>query len=209
MHTFFYSAKLYLLLLLFPSFSQAVPPLNWFEGTIVFDDLQVLEGLVSYDEQREVICFKKHEQVQAFSAAQVRNFRFFDTEMRILRRFETKKIYQEQDNYISKAFFEIVLDGEIEVVRRAKKTRHSVDNNSRIKTHIEIAQDQIRGYDYYIYFEGVVLELRNFKREILPLLMSTHRDEIAGYIKQHHINDGLLSHNIMLINYYNTIITAR
>jgi hypothetical protein len=176
---------------------------KWYEGTVLIEGQTIFSGKIAYDSQRDFVQLQQANRVHVFTAYQAIAFQFYDPEMNLIRRFESKKVAGQQQ-YAYQQFFEIVLDGDIKVLRRPSNFTMTPKNEAT-RNRYDMLREQLQGYDYFTYIKGDLLKIKKFRKELLPLLVREHQNEMESFLKENRIDTNLISHNIMVINYFNQL----
>jgi hypothetical protein len=99
-------------------------------------------------------------------AHRVRSFRYFDVHNNINRQF----ISIRQDGVYR--FYEVVIFGEVKVVRRLKKGVLSWE------------ADEGHDYDFFCSFRNELVDLKKFKAAVVPHLVQVYGQDLADFIDQ-------------------------
>jgi hypothetical protein len=62
-----------------------------------------------------------------------------------------------------------------------------------------------REYDYYLYAQGKVRELRKFKKLVLNDIMKDKKTEVLSYIEAQKLEVYFLKDQILIIDFYNSL----
>jgi hypothetical protein len=172
-------------LLSFTTYSQ-----QWFEGSLVLSNSEVHIGRISFECDHDLVLFEKNDSRMIFPAHKIKSVYFYDSTTNINRRYVSLKV---ADGAGSRYYFyEIVLAGEIDVLRRKK--------SSAFSKHIDPLD-----YNYFIYYNETLTPLQKFKRKIFPHLQSTSDRRLAEFITARRLNIHLPENAIQIIEYYNSV----
>jgi hypothetical protein len=159
-------------ILVFIGFTQAQH--DWVSGSVVLNTNKVLVGEISKKPIHDLILVKSSEGIRALPAHQVSYYRFYDGDADINRQFLSIKSH---DFFETAKFFEIVIQGNIKVLRRYhKKTAENEVNE---------AYD----FDYFTLYDNTLVPLGQFKKKVYPKLMEKYPIEMSTFIstsQSHH-----------------------
>jgi hypothetical protein len=172
--------------------------LDWYEGKIELNNEEVFEGRVSYNSTFDIVSvfLDEEEVIKSFSALQVKYFEYFDEEYEIVRKYESLT-YQYSSLYKSRFFFEIVLEGGVILVRRPSNF------NQFYSLSKESLDENFGGFQYFVYMNNKFINLKRFKKQILPELLKDHRKEISLLIEKYDLSLNNKENQMILIDYYN------
>lgn len=197
--------SLYLLVTgLLPAYSQTDPNMNrWHLGNITLTNGQVFSGKIRYDQLTELVQLRTETLLKTFSAHQVQSFRFAEHAYGMLREFISIDFHPSA-RYARKTFFEVVLKGPLMVLRQSP---HLNDRANLPQNHPTDGSlgffDYITGFSYYVYTQNQFLDIRKFKKTILPLMTKDFGRELNQIVKDKKLRIFRLDCQIRLINYYN------
>src|SRR5688572_9909579 len=125
------------------------------EGSIVLSNGAVLVGKLLLHLDHDVILFSEGDTRMVYGAHKVKAVYYYDAVNNINRRFVSLK-----QHYGIRAvyrFFEVVLAGDVKVLRQQK--------------YASMAEDaQALDYNYFVYRDETIIPLENFRREVYPQL---------------------------------------
>lgn len=188
---------------MFSSFCFSDDP-DWNPGVVVLENNNMLEGDIKFDHKNGVIQCRDNGKIKAFSSHGVVYFYFINKVTNILHRFISVE-QSTKDNYHRKDFYEIVLEGELTLLRKRNKAIDPVRRGQTSST--DNMMHHILCYDYYVYYEGEMLEIDKFKKDIVPL-MEDKDQEIQKYADRKNLRLYYLMDQISLISYYNGLVFA-
>ncbi|MEK6780610.1 MAG: hypothetical protein AABY93_02835 [Bacteroidota bacterium] len=161
---------------------------KWSQGIIVMVDGEVRQGELAF-QVSEIVLFRDAGVVTVFPANKVRSFRNYDQEENINRKFVSRA---SQTGRIA-SFYEIVVWGEVSVMRKLKSQVISNQENS-----------DKDGYDYFICFQNNLVNLRHFRSKVYPNLISSS-SQMEVLISCHHFNPNNKADAIQIIQFYNRV----
>lgn len=187
---------------------------EWFDGVVVLKDDQVLIGQVKHNSQLNIVQVKDDEKMKTFSAYQVAKFSFNDTQLGFIRRFVSVPYEQESKNF-SDAFFEVIIQGEIRLLRRAKAyVNGDVANESQEVYNVNgytinnFQYQHAMSFDYFFQVDGQVVPSDKFKRMLLPDIRDSYNNAVAQFIDDNHLNIHKIYDQVLIIRYYNKIYSS-
>lgn len=131
--------------------AQAQSKNDWFKGEILLTSGERLEGSLVYANDVEVVSVKLPEGIQkSFGNVQLQSFEFLDTKNQRLRRFKTNTLPENG----RMAVVEVVLEGEVEVVRCFKMSKKNYARS--FYNHFPLQETEHSFYRYYVH-DGVSL----------------------------------------------------
>lgn len=175
---------LLLLFVNFHAFSTKLP--LWYEGVIVLSSEEVLTGQVAIHVDHDIVLYKSGEKVEVYPAHKVRNIFFYDQKADINRKFISLGQYRQ--NIKEYKLYEVVLRGELTVLRKEKR----------------YAKNQHNDFAYYIKYKDRILSLKQFRNRIFPSMRSN--DELSLFMRSEHLNPNLAKDAILLIKFYNALV---
>ena len=155
------------LILVFIGFTQAQN--DWVSGSVVLKTNKVLVGEILKKPIHDLILLKNSAGIHALPAHQVSYYRFYDRDADINRQFLSIKSH---DFFGSIKFFEIVIQGNIKVLRRYHKKTPENEVNE--------AYD----FDYFTLYDNTLVPLSQFKKKVYPKLMEKYPIEMSTFISK-------------------------
>ena len=176
---------------------------GWYPGLVVLQSVETVHGQVQYDHHIEVVQCKSGEVTRAFTAAQVKYFRFQDADSPTDRKF-VPLVYNPKSLYPRTAFFEVVSKGEFTVLRRHSSWKHLTGNPKFMQVPDGLGfSNTIIGFDYFLQQGNEVQRIKNFRKELFPKMMQEYDEEISQFVKANHLKLFTLAGQIIVIQYYN------
>ncbi len=184
---------------------------QWYDGAIVLNDGTELAGAISYSD--DVVQVHSSNTIKAFSTLQVRHFTFFDSEMQERRNFVPIDRFVTGKS-IKPSFYEMVCQGPITLLRKEtvsyelanepykeRDLAHDTRSLQRFQHDVHI---QKRDFDYFFLYEGGLNPLRNFKKDIRPIL-TTHAPAVNRFIETNSLNTKAIKDQEKIITFYNQL----
>ena len=147
-------------------------------------------GEISIEANHDLILFRQGEKVTIYPAHRIQSFNFYDAQANINRKFLSLK----NSHTVIRVhqLYEIVLLGDISVLRRQKKELFVQHTNS----------DKF-DFDYYLRWNNQLVELASFRKMVYPELLKTFRNEIISFVNEKDLNPGQPASAIQIIEFYN------
>ena len=155
------------LLLTVSSLISAQPKM--FDGVIVNYRQEVILAKVAVETAFDAVIFRSNSDTAICSilpAHLVKSFRYFDTTSNINRQF----ISLRHDG--AYRFFEIVVYGSVQVLRRLKRGVSPLEPNEG------------HDYDFFCWFGNELTQMKSFKSTVFPLLVQLYGKELEDFISQ-------------------------
>ncbi len=172
---------------------------DWYPGIVILDSDEIAKGDLSYDPASDLIMCRTGDKIKTFGPQQAVSFQYYDPETNVLHKFEVFDV-QYNSAYSRKSFFEIVLDGDINYIR--KRNRYPIYQPrdgylaERNITHHELA------FDYFVELDGQLIKSRKFKKEVLPQLL-LNEQSLESYMNEKRLKVYNIRDQILLLSYYN------
>ncbi len=174
-------------ILVFIGFTQAQN--DWVSGSVVLKTNIVLVGEISKKPIHDLILLKNSEGIHALPAHQVSYYRFYDGEANINRQFLSIKLH---DFFGSIKFFEIVIQGNIKVLRRYhKKTTENEVNE---------AYD----FDYFTFYDNTLVPLGQFQKKVYPKLMEKYPIDMSTFMSTNQSHLTSTESTFCIIKHFNS-----
>ncbi len=147
--------------------AQLTTPLH--QGVIVDRDQQVIVSELALESAFDAVIYKTSASSYTTSilpAHRVKSFRYYDAAKDINRQFVSirkRGLYQ---------FYEVVIQGEVQVLRRLKKFA------------LSWAADEGYDYDFFVSYNGELFPLAKFKSTVFRDLQKKYRDELIAFVQQ-------------------------
>jgi hypothetical protein len=180
--------KLFFLLLVLTT-QLAARDLVWHDGSVVLASRKVLTGKITIESGFDLVLLRTADSCLVLPAHKVLSLYFYDAGENINRKFVSLK--ENEDARAPQHFYEVVLYGKVNVVRRLPFTR------SRSKG--ADAQD----YVYFVQWENALTKLDRFKKEIYPSLLSSSGKMLMEFVSANKLDPTDAAQAIRIIEYYN------
>ena len=163
--------------------------LQWHEGAVVLSSEKVLRGKISFTPLQDVLLFQETGDLArvVLPAHKVRSLYYYDRSADINRRFMSLRVGD--TFYPHYAFFEVVIQGTVYVVRRQRmKGAHPSD-----------ALD----FDYNVLYENELIPLRKFDKKVYPRLQNQDQHGMNSFVSKNKLNPTVMVDVIRIIEFYN------
>ena len=131
---------------------KAQPTKHFYKGVIIDKNKEVLISELAVETAFDAVSYKTSENASAILPAhQVSSFRYYDDRDNINRKFISLRFngrYQ---------FYEVVIPGDFQIIRRLKKYALTWEVNER------------ESYHFFTWYKGELKPIEKFKSTILPL----------------------------------------
>lgn len=180
------------------------------KGVVVLNDNTSHFGHLTFNEDIDLVMIEQGDKILTYSPYQVKLFQYYDGEHELNRIYTAVEISKPDAYYAhhGKKFLELVMQGDITVMREEKlKLRETYDDQDRtaiLKRNLYSDPTLVVGFDYYFNKDGSTYELKNFKKQVLPL-MADHQQEVERFIKENKFDLSSWEDQYEVINYYNDL----
>lgn len=180
-----------LLLFCFLSFNSMVfaKQTQWNEGVVVLKGAEVQQGDISVDVRFDLILFRRGDSVMVYPAHRIESFYYYDASANINRKFVS--LPSRSNVFREHKLFEVVLRGDVSVLRKIKREILSNENPDGLNYH------------YFIKMKGVITTLGEFRRKVYPQLLTVSRDSILAFVHRERLNPSHADDAIRIIKFYN------
>ncbi len=181
---------LYLSIFLTSALIVSGQPDAWRTGSVVLRNDQVLTGDILLHVHFNTLVLKSNDRVSVLNTLQVSSFRFYDPTVNVNRQFLTVNGKDKR----SAAFYELVVQGEIRLVRK-------------LKLHRAQSPDDRNDFNYFIMDNQKLTPLREFKKNILPMLI-TSAPQLKDWIDKERLNLNEGKSAVLIIKEYNNLVRS-
>lgn len=196
---------LFLCLCVSASVSANRPELkNWHAGELVLNSTQVIDGQLRYDALTGLLQVKDNATVKIYSARQLSSFAYFDNAANTVRRFMSFPDPQRRRSR-AKVFLEIVLTGEVYLLRRPRLSRQARMLGEQVSEIESPWYDTKNAFEYFVHSNGEFTALRHFQRRVLPRLLNEFAVPLQAFIRKRNLNLFTQRGCLLLINQYNVL----
>jgi hypothetical protein len=177
---------------------------GWYRGEVVFNSEATLRGEVRYDWRAGVVQYRRDGRVQAFGPHWLQSFAFFDVQLNAIRRFQALPSGAE-GRQPGKTFFEVVLNGPLQLVRRASPTIGFGVPAGLLPAEDASLAFQLSGYSYFVHTDGRLVPITRFRRELWPAMTARFGPELKQFMKRYGVSRRTLPGKLRLINQFNVL----
>ena len=179
---------------------------NWYEGSIVMTNGEIVVNELAIVHTHEALLIRKKRGRNVIPAHKIVSFKYYDPAKKAFRNYRV--IAGKDRGFRCHKFYEIIHDGEVQVLRRIQQNTTHINNVRYGIGHIwggKELDEELLNYDYYAYINNEVIPVNKFKKKILPRLMVEHETSIKNLIKERRLNLESLGHRVVVIMYYNKL----
>jgi len=184
--------KLFFCLLLLNSQYLKSQSLNWYEGSVVLVSNKVLTGKISIEPIHDIILLQEGDLRTVYPAHKIQSLYFYDGTANINRRFISVKMEDERQAHC--ALFEIVLQGEVMLLRRQKIKAFSLSDALDFTYHVKLKKE--------------LVPLSKFNRKIYPQLVSLNDTRLEDFVSKNRLGAINDVNSIRIIEFYNSLIRS-
>ena len=183
--------KIFFCLLLLNFQNLNAQTLEWFEGSLVLSNGDVLTGKTSIAPEHDLILFQQGESRMVYPAHRIQSLYFYDKASNINRRYiSLTKFHSGRPSY---QLYEVIIKGEVSVVRRKKENTFSV--------HADALD-----FNYFILYNNALTPLRKFKKKIFPQLLTSSGNRLEEFISINRLIANHAANTLTIIEFYNGLI---
>lgn len=161
--------------------------IEWHSGVVVLRSNEVLNGELALHPQHDLVLFRQGDQVSVYPAHRILSVYYYDAKFNINRKFTS--IQQEATSFASFRLFEIVLMGEISVVRRAMPAALA-------------SLDDAKEYHYFVRSGNELVAARKFRSKVYHKLLESSA-MLQQYIKEKKLDPASTADIIQIVDFYN------
>jgi len=178
---------LFFCLLLFNFYNAQSQSLKWHDGSVVLSSNHVVRGKISIEPFLDVILVEDNNTRTVYAAHKVSSLYFYDEAANINRRFIS--IQEQNSHHTNYQFFEVVVYGEVSVLRRQK-----------VKA---LRPSDALDFVYYTRYNEDVVLLRKFGKKVFPRLQAASDSRLDDFIADNHLKAHTDPNSIRIVEYYN------
>ncbi|MDN5212449.1 hypothetical protein QQ020_10350 [Fulvivirgaceae bacterium BMA12] len=178
--------------------------LNWYEGTVIFVNQTQKTGELHLNMDLGLLLIKESNGIKTFPAFKVKYVELYDDKMAKMRSFISLPYKSSRFNQASN-LFEVVLQGELFVLRRQQNTFDMVLETNLTGKYPNPNPFDKEHYVYYLYDGFQLTKLRHLNKKRLSSLVEKYGIEVDSYAKRKRINYKDTFGRIQVIAYYNAI----
>jgi len=179
---------------------------TWSNGELSLKNGVVLTGELEYNWKAEIVQFREGNAIKAYSAFQVKEFKYFDDRLNTLRKFITVD-YPIKESVHTPRFMEEFGIGSLMIYRRLRHARDPLKLNNASNAGIDDKLIRnINNFTYYVLEGDSLSKLDDFFRELWP----NREQEFAREMQQYEatlaadFTSGTLA-KLLLITHYNQL----
>jgi hypothetical protein len=163
---------------------------DWFEGSLVLSNCEVLVGEISVTPEYDLVLFSRDETRMVYPAHKIKSVFFYDVQTDINRKYISLK----SDDGIRSSYhlYEIVVAGDVDILRRKKSDGLS-------------GQTDVIDFNYFIQYNSQLISLKKFKRKVYPQLKLRVPGQLEKFIALNQLCVNTPASAIRIIKYYNSL----
>ena len=189
--------RVFFCLLLVNSLCTKAQSLRWYDGSAVLTSGVVISGKMFIEPSLDVLLIQQNDIRTVYPAHKIKSVYYYDDSSDINRRFISLR--DKSMLYNHHQLFEIVVHGEVSVLRR-QKTRSMKPSDAL-------------DFTYYVSYRDDVMLLKKFGRKVYPQLKLS-MEELEDFVAANHLRVYDNSNSIRIIEYFNRqtradLITAK
>ena len=183
--------RIFFCLLFVNSLYTEAQSLKWYNGSVVLTSGDVIVGRMAIEPSLNVLLVQQNNIRSVYPAHKVKSFYYYDDSANINRRFISLRDKSVLYNHYQ--LFEIVVQGEVNVLRR-QKTR-------------SLNPSDALDFTYYVTYRDDVMLLKKFGKKVYPQLKSSMA-RLEDFVGSNHLGAYNSSNSIRIIEYYNRQLRA-
>lgn len=164
--------------------------ITWYSGSVVLSNQEVYVGELYIENQFDLLLIKEDSKVKVLPAHKIQAIYYYDSAENINRRFVS--IAEQQESFRYFRLYEIVLRGEVSVLRREK----------RYADH-QLEDYHSAGFQYYVQWNNNLTNLKKFRVDVFPQLPEFSNPALNSYIRKNKLNCNQEGDAIRIIDFYN------
>lgn len=158
------------------------------DGSLVMHNDEVLVGQMHVEEQYDLVLFQHQSTRMVYPAHLIKAFHFYDKKANVNRRYVS--LSEPNRKRTEYHFYEVVVPGEITVLRRKKASAFS--------NHTDALD-----YNYFTHYNNLLLPLSKFASTIFPHLVTGADEIVERYILENRLKPYRAAGAIRIIEFYN------
>jgi hypothetical protein len=167
---------------------------EWYKGSVVLKSKSVLRGEISVKHGYDVVFFRVSDQISVIPAFKIAYLNLYDEELEAQRRFVSLNIGVGAAK--SHQFFELMVDGEVTILRRQLTLWYSV--------HLDLTD-----YEYFVLYDEEIQGLHKFRKKVYPALVEKSNGALADYVNENRLSPKTLEDIVEMTSFYNNYISSR
>lgn len=180
----------------------AAPDTRWHQGVVVLNSGQVLTGPLQYHPKWEAVSLKGEAGIQTYHASGMSQFRFFDSDRSLWRKFHSFRPASETSNNM---IYEEVVKGAFSLLRRYKQIAPVKEGENKYISHSspekeKLLMDHVVDFDFYFFHDGRMLPLNDFKEYAHEL---AENEVLMEFAELHHLDWRNKFDVVMMLNFLN------
>jgi len=153
----------------------------WYSGKIVLEGGEILEGLLKYDLQQDLVQYAVGEKIEGvYSARKVMSFEFWVEQEGMYRRFYTLP-FTTVGNYKAPVFFELIAEGKMTVM-----AREAVETKTYSSPYYygSFTRQELVYHFYFLEENGNLVEFSGKSNELFEM-MGKYEKEVERHTRKY------------------------
>lgn len=146
----------------------------------------VVLGRISVFPEHDLVVLKNNTGTTVLPAHKIESVFYYDSTANLNRRYISW--VDQESPYAHHKLFEVVTMGKIPVVRRPMPWSG--------------ISDKAESFNYFLLYQGAIIELQKFKRQVYPELINESK-ELEAFVKQERLDPAQPGNAIRIIKHYN------
>lgn len=204
----------FLLVVLWPMFGfgqelkYGFPHEGWHQGSVMFNDDKVFEGVIKYDLESDIVHFNVGGEVRVYSAGQIKTFSFFQKDIKKNRVFHSLP-FATKNGYKRPKLFELIYEGKMSfLVREFLSVDRYPKSDRPTRRNVVTGVMRYESIDYELYLadeSGEVIPIKKRRKRVIEALGS-HEEQVRTFIKQNKLRMSFIEDLTKLMVYYNSLL---
>lgn len=175
---------------------------EWYSGIVILNNNDIVKGDLSYNFSHDLVMCREGETIKTFTPHQVNSFKYFNEETEVFHEFITLS-NDIHPKFQQKAFYEVVLEGDINYVRKRNRFPAYNAKEGYLSTPNARLNEHKVCYEYFVQYDNALIKSRRFKQEVLPMMKSKEQS-IQAFMKEKQLKPYNIGDQIELVEYYNS-----
>lgn len=165
--------------------SQTFPSEVWHEGKVALLEEDMVEGLVKYDLENNLVQVNVGNTIQTYSGRKILFFEIFDEAIGAYRTFYALP-YQVQSNYETPVLFEVVYEGDLTLLCREYIEQENIPQMGYYSRNNMYTRLRLDFHYYFLNEEGKITQYSLKKKDLLDI-MKRHAPEVKQFMKKYRL----------------------
>ena len=166
---------------------------EWNSGVVVLHSGEVLPGQIALHQSHDMVLLQSGDKRTVLPAHKIKCVLFYDAIKNINRRFIT--ITTKDNTRISHRIFEVVLSGDITVLRRSASLFANIN-------------DEVSGFEYFLKVGNELITIRKFRTKIYPTIVDASA-ELEQFVRKNRLRPAFPADIIQIVGRHNEEVEAQ